>query len=110
MKKFDIDEFCASINAGMPYCDICDKFNIKTKEQFKRHLYDASMEKGKIIKYDFPLKGSAGKICFLKDGSIKIGKIFVQQTLEKMELINNVKNIKIDDIDYNAKKIVISIS
>ena len=51
MKKFDVDEFCASIDDGMPYNDICKKFNIKTTEQFKRFLYDASLKKGEIINY-----------------------------------------------------------
>ena len=38
MKKIDINDFCDCIAANMPYEDIKDMFNIKTKEQFKRYL------------------------------------------------------------------------
>lgn len=110
MKKFDVDDFCESINSGMPYEEICKKFNIKTKEQFKRYLYEGSIKKGEIIKYDFPLKGSAGTICFLNDGSIKMGKVFVQQILNKMGIINEKANIEVDEIDYDSKKIILKVS
>ena len=109
MKKFDVDELCASIDDGMPYNDICKRSNIKTTEQFKRFLYDASLKKGEIINYEFPLKRTATEIKILNDGSIKIGRLFVEQAFKKMELdIKNV-NLKIN-IDVKTSQLIINIA
>lgn len=108
MKKFDVDDFCDSINKGMPYKEICTKFNIKTMEQFKRFLYEAIIKKGEIVKYDFPLKGSATEIKILNNGSIKIGRFFVEQALKKMNL--DINHVKLEvNVDENERKLIVNV-
>ena len=108
MKKIDINDFCDCIAANMPYEDIKDMFNIKTKEQFKRYLYDASAKKGEIIKYEFPKNSNSRDISYLKDGSIKINANFVNQSLKKIMASNDDVNFNIS-FECEAKRIVIEI-
>ncbi|MEG6503680.1 MULTISPECIES: hypothetical protein [unclassified Desulfovibrio] len=106
MKKIDINDFCDCIAANMPYEGIKYMFNIKTKEQFKRYLYDASAKKGEIINYEFPKNSNSRDVSYLKDGSIKINSKFVNKTLGKIMANNNEVNMNIS-FECEAKRIVI---
>lgn len=108
MKKINIDDFCDCIATDMSYEDIKSMFNIKTKEQFKRYLYDASTKKGEIIKYNFPQNSNSRDVSYLKDGSIKINSNFVNQVLNKVMANKDDMNLSIS-FEYGAKRIVIEV-
>lgn len=109
MASFNMNEFYEYVVNGREYNEICEHFGIKTKEQFKRRLYDLGVSRGKFVTYEFPKNKKSVDVIYRKEGFIKLSNGFVEKAFSEMGITGDGVALSAT-YDADLKQIIVSVA